>query len=281
MFNIIGGDGKQYGPVTGEQLRQWIAEGRAQEQTMVQSEDSSDWKRLGDLSEFTEVFAARAGRAAPAATPPVVAAEETFVREHAIRIGDCLSRGWALVKRRFWLLVGAGLVLFLINLGLGVIPFLGFFADTCLALVLWAGLDWMLLKLLRGQPVRFGDAFAGFSLAFLPLMLASLVSSVLISLGFILCVMPGLYLMMAWWMFVPLLILDKQMEFWAAMELSRKVVNANLGRMIDLFLVTFLLTFAGGLLLCVGFFVMLVVSSAAIVCAYEDIFGTPARRADG
>ena len=136
----------------------------------------------------------------------------------------------------------------------------------------------MLLKLLRGQPVRFGDAFSGFSLAFLPLMLASLVSSVLISLGLILCLLPGLYLMMAWWMFVPLLILDKRMEFWPAMELSRKVVNANLGPMIGLFLVTMLLTFAGGLLLCVGMFVTMAVSSAAIVCAYEDIFGTPSPK---
>ena len=28
-YIIIGGDGKEYGPVSGEQLRQWIADGRA------------------------------------------------------------------------------------------------------------------------------------------------------------------------------------------------------------------------------------------------------------
>ena len=275
MFSIIGGDGKQYGPVAGALLRQWIAEGRALEQTLVQSVGSTDWKRLGDLPEFTEAFASRAGRAAPTATPPVVIAEETFVRGHSIRVGDCLSRGWKLVKGRFWLVVGAGLVLFLFHVGLALIPVLGFFADTCLALVFWGGYDWMLLKLLRGQPVRFGDAFSGFSLAFLPLMLASVVSGVLISLGLILCLVPGLYLMMVWWMFPPLLILDKKMDFWPALELSRKVVNANLGPMIGLFIITFLLAFAGGLLLCVGLFVTMAISSAAIVCAYEDIFGAP------
>ena len=29
MFTIIGGDGKEYGPVNTEQLRAWIAAGRA------------------------------------------------------------------------------------------------------------------------------------------------------------------------------------------------------------------------------------------------------------
>ena len=29
MFNIIGADGKQYGPVTADQVRQWVREGRA------------------------------------------------------------------------------------------------------------------------------------------------------------------------------------------------------------------------------------------------------------
>jgi len=35
MYTIIGGDQKQYGPVTAEELRRWIAEGRADAQTQV------------------------------------------------------------------------------------------------------------------------------------------------------------------------------------------------------------------------------------------------------
>ena len=43
-YKIIGGDGQQYGPVTAEELRQWIAEGRLNGQSLVQSEGASDWK---------------------------------------------------------------------------------------------------------------------------------------------------------------------------------------------------------------------------------------------
>ena len=38
MFKILGSDGKEYGPVTDGQLRQWIAEGRAGGQTRVKPE---------------------------------------------------------------------------------------------------------------------------------------------------------------------------------------------------------------------------------------------------
>ena len=33
MYTIIGGDGKEYGPVTAEQIRSWIAAGRANLET--------------------------------------------------------------------------------------------------------------------------------------------------------------------------------------------------------------------------------------------------------
>ena len=35
MYRIVGKDGQQYGPVTAEQLRGWIAENRANAQTLV------------------------------------------------------------------------------------------------------------------------------------------------------------------------------------------------------------------------------------------------------
>jgi hypothetical protein len=53
MYKIIGADGKEYGPISAEGLRQWIAEGRANAQTKVQVEGSADWKRLEELPEFS------------------------------------------------------------------------------------------------------------------------------------------------------------------------------------------------------------------------------------
>ena len=52
MYRMVGKDGQQYGPVTAEQLRGWIAENRANAQTLVQADGAQDWKPLGSLPEF-------------------------------------------------------------------------------------------------------------------------------------------------------------------------------------------------------------------------------------
>lgn len=53
MFIIIGGDGKEYGPVTTEQIRAWIAAGRASRDTKAKALGSEEWRRLGDFPEFS------------------------------------------------------------------------------------------------------------------------------------------------------------------------------------------------------------------------------------
>lgn len=53
MYKIIGTDGKEYGPVSLEQLRQWRDEGRINQDTRVLAEGETDWKKLGALPAFT------------------------------------------------------------------------------------------------------------------------------------------------------------------------------------------------------------------------------------
>lgn len=68
-YKLIGGDGKQYGPVTTDQLRQWAGEGRVNAATHVQVEGAADWKPLGVLPEFAGVFSAQSS--AHAQPPPL------------------------------------------------------------------------------------------------------------------------------------------------------------------------------------------------------------------
>lgn len=65
MYKVIGADGKEYGPVSTEQLHQWLREGRVNAQTRVQPEGSPDWQSLGALPEF----AAEMGQSLPAGMP--------------------------------------------------------------------------------------------------------------------------------------------------------------------------------------------------------------------
>ena len=66
MYKIVGADGKEYGPITSEQLARWIAECRATSQTRVLGEGASEWKTLAELPEFA---AALASAPAPSSIP--------------------------------------------------------------------------------------------------------------------------------------------------------------------------------------------------------------------
>lgn len=56
-YTVMGDDGKEYGPVSFEQIRQWIAEGRLEKKTPVKPVHAGDWIFLCDLQEFVPIFA--------------------------------------------------------------------------------------------------------------------------------------------------------------------------------------------------------------------------------
>jgi hypothetical protein len=57
MYRIIGADGREYGPITADQLRAWIAEGRADAQTQARAEGAGQWKPLTEFLEFAQALA--------------------------------------------------------------------------------------------------------------------------------------------------------------------------------------------------------------------------------
>jgi len=111
-----------------------------------------------------------------------------------------------------------------------------------------------------------------FSSVFVQTMLGALVASLLTGVGFLFCLLPGIYLGVAW-KFTLALIMDQHLEFWEAMEVSRKVVTRHWWHLFALLLLSALLNLAGLLCCCVGFFVTMPVTVFALMYAYEDIFG--------
>jgi hypothetical protein len=63
MYKIIGADQKEYGPISADQIRQWIAEGRVNAKTSICLEGSTEWKPLETYPEL----------ASPAASPAISA----------------------------------------------------------------------------------------------------------------------------------------------------------------------------------------------------------------
>jgi hypothetical protein len=70
MYKIIGADGKEYGPITAEQVRQWVAEGRANANTQARLDGATDWQPLSAFPEFAPMFEGGMARSSPSGVPP-------------------------------------------------------------------------------------------------------------------------------------------------------------------------------------------------------------------
>lgn len=56
MYKVIGNDGLQYGPVTEDQLREWITQGRVNLATLVQADSAVEWKAIGQYPQFASLI---------------------------------------------------------------------------------------------------------------------------------------------------------------------------------------------------------------------------------
>lgn len=333
MFILIGSDGKEYGPATADQVKQWIADGRATLDTLGKRVGDGAWRRLMEFSEFQRpapisdmpppklpeggagpgtagaiATASAAGTpgvnggglgggagtapggasrvshgVAPAAAPMVVPvavdprayAAELIGRAEKLRIGACVGRAWRLTTGNFWAIVGGTFLGLVVLMVVQFIPILGAIAGLFLSGVIYGGLYLYYLKFVRGESPDLGVIFSGFSGAFVPLMLGSLVSSLLTTLGLILLILPGIYLAISY-TFTFLLIQDRKLDFWCAMEVSRRVITAQWWRVFGLMIVAGFLACLGIIGLFIGIFVTLPILFGAIVYAYEDLVNPPA-----
>jgi len=56
MYTIIGGDGKQYGPISEPDIRKWIAEGRLNAQSLAKAESDAEFRPLAAFPELADMF---------------------------------------------------------------------------------------------------------------------------------------------------------------------------------------------------------------------------------
>ena len=243
-------------------------------------------RRYQHVSQVKTAVDIIASTAAPPPPNPNGMAQEILARDYALNIRGCLRRAWALIRRDFWPLIG-GTALILALLAFagsagGVFASHSFSNDefslgtSVLGMLVYGpllgGLSLYYLKKIRGEPVNIETAFSGFSNRFLHLFLAGFVTWALTAIGFVCFILPGIYLIVAWW-FTLTLVIDKGLEFWPAMELSRKVVTRHWWKFFGFFLLALLLYVGGALCLVIGLFLTAPIAMIAMTYAYEDIFG--------
>jgi uncharacterized protein DUF4339 len=250
MYKIIGGDQKEYGPATADEIRQWIAQGRLSGQSWIRLETSTEWKAVAAFPEFADAL--RAQTVGPASAPswpgsavaagPQAFASQGLAGSPRVAIGSCLSRSFRLLQANFGLLYGAAFIVCAINFAAWLSPLgLGLILYFLLKGVFYGGVYLVALRRIRGEPASIADTFAGFSTGPIQLVLAGVITGIVIYILTLPCclILPGIYFLIAWSFVFPL-ILDRRLEFWSAMELSRKVATRVWFEMLGLIVVAFL-----------------------------------------
>jgi len=113
-----------------------------------------------------------------------------------------------------------------------------------------AGIMMMAIKHSRGETVDFKSVFDYFHLTG-KLALAGVIIYVLTVIGFLLFIIPGIYVSVAYAFTIPLIV-DKNMDVWEAMELSRKTVTKHWFKVAGLMGLLSIIMFIGAIPLGIG-----------------------------
>ncbi|MFZ5453268.1 MAG: hypothetical protein ACOZF2_15530 [Thermodesulfobacteriota bacterium] len=185
--------------------------------------------------------------------------------------GKYLKEGWELFKLYPGGFVGFTLLFAFIQAFLNYLPWLGGPIGLVIDGPLGAGFYIVSAKLLQRRTVEFRDFFAGFNFL-LPLILVSVISGLLIILGLVFLILPGIFLMVCY-LFPSFIVIDRRLDFWPAMELSRQTVQKQWFGFFVFLLLLILINLGGVLALGIGLLVSFPVSACAVAAAYADIFG--------
>lgn len=230
------------------------------------------------------------------------------IREGAIDASACLSEGWALIKPYYGTFLGMLIVMILINIALGFIPYAGDIINAVISGPLLCGIYYALIVRTRGGDVQFSMMFEGFS-RFLPSFLVTLIytipwlilgaaavffvslnpaaadiadasdlSAILrqqfnaaIIISTIVAFLVSTVLQILLFFALPL-IAEHNLGFADAVKTSIAGTTVNIGGLIVLFLLEFLVLLVSLFAFCIGIFFAMPVIYAANIIAYRRVF---------
>lgn len=184
-----------------------------------------------------------------------------------IHIREALRVGWKNFAKRPWYLIGISFAvagLFFLGAGNGTI--------TALAYIICGGYVFLFLRHARGEKVVFDDLFSLDS-RWISFAFVGLIKGVLIILGLICFIVPGVYLAVRW-MFAEILVVDKGMKPMEALRASSAMTKGHWWKLFGFSAVAALLVLLGLIALLVGAIVASIVVTFAVIQIYETLKGS-------
>ena len=151
-YEMVGSDGKQYGPFTRSELQENVEQGRANSGTKVREVGAESWQSLGKVLNLNTPVSVMQSGPSEAAVPS----------DEPLNIGAAMSDGWALFKEHMGLMIGAGAIFSGILFAAGLLGAIIPAAQLLVQGPLMGGMILLTLKLSRKGHAEIGDLFLGF-----------------------------------------------------------------------------------------------------------------------
>lgn len=180
---------------------------------------------------------------------------------YQVNIEQYLRKGFWIFKQR------PELFLLYAAINLAIIPIGG----ALFAGPLSAGFFIVAHRIDRGKFVQVDHLFDGFR-NFIPLFLVAIVSGIMVFLGTLALIIPGIYLAVGY-SFAIFFVIFSKLDFWQAMELSRKLIHREWLSILGLVLLLGVLNILGAMAFGVGILFSIPISYCALYAAFDDIFG--------
>lgn len=136
---------------------------------------------------------------------------------------------------------------------------------------MYAGLFMIGLKIAAGAPASATDV-VGYFHKIITIFITIIVMYIMLAIGFILFVIPGIYLLFAYYLAVPLVV-EKDLGPWQALEASRKAVSKRWFRFVGLNIALIVIMMVSAIPLGIGLIWTLPLAFIAYGIAYRNIFG--------
>ncbi|MBI1746664.1 MAG: hypothetical protein HYR55_08755 [Acidobacteria bacterium] len=183
--------------------------------------------------------------------------------------GRWIGQGWNLVRSHLEIFIALALIYIALLLAAGaLVPFLG---SAVLAGALVPGFFLVCLRVMAGARPQISDLFDGFKYWAAGILTVGL-TAILVSIAALFLIIPGIFVL-ALYLFAPLFIIEKKMEFWPAMEASRRLVLNDLFGFFLLALAIVGLNFLGFICLFLGLLVTVPISFMAVTVAFRELVG--------
>jgi uncharacterized membrane protein len=178
-----------------------------------------------------------------------------------VQTGKWISTAWNLVTGQIWMFMLITLLMLILS---SVVP-------VVLQGPMLIGMHIVCWRVLLGGRADVGDLFKGFNW-FVPSLVACLLIAVFTFLGLIACLV-GALVVMAMFQFTYLFIVDRNMDFWPAMQASHAVVKQDYAGFLIFLLALIGINILGALACVVGLLVTIPIHYLAVTAAYQDLVG--------